>query len=99
LALEEYEDAITQFYSVEYNSPDPKVGWRPLAWALFLNGEYESSLSYYDKLLSDSPTGTDYLNAGHAYLASKQVRDAVVCYMKSIAKSKLTVDSFLEMMK
>ncbi len=99
LALEEYEDAITQFYSVEYNSPDPKVGWRPLAWALFLNGEYESSLSYYDKLLSDSPTGTDYLNAGHAYLASKQVRDAVVCYMKSIARSKLTVDSFLEMMK
>ncbi len=81
LELGNYREALHNFYKAEFadeNSPKPL---RPIAWAAFINGDFETSRKYYDRLMSRlTPTPTDYLNMGHLALAMGQMREAINFY-------------------
>ncbi len=72
--------AIKQFYKVEFLDEKSTKAWRPLAWTLFLTGDFDGSSRYYAKILQDAPTAVDYLNMGHVALASGDTRSAINHY-------------------
>lgn len=80
----EYTDALHEFYKVEYLDEKSTKAWRPLAWTLFLTGDTEGATRYYKKIALDSPTANDYLNMGHAALATGNIRDAVNDYTMAV---------------
>lgn len=81
--LMRYDEALMRFFKVDYLKPDYPKAWRAIAWCAFLAGRSDRSIEYYDRLLAAKPTGNDYLNAGHAYLAIGQVDKAVSLYRQS----------------
>lgn len=80
----DYAQAVKQFYKVEFLNEKTTKAWRPLAWTLFLTGDYEASKRYYDRILTDNPKPGDYLNIGHAHLASGDLREAINAYVLSV---------------
>ena len=81
--LKLYDDALTRFFKVDYLKPDYPKAWRAIAWCAFLAGRTDKSIEYYDKLLKAKPTGTDCLNAGHAYFVDGNIQHAVSLYRQS----------------
>lgn len=77
---DDLQRAIKQFYKVEFLDEKSSKAWRPLAWTLFLTGDFEASRRYYGKILLDSPTAADYLNMGHVALAAGDTRSAINNY-------------------
>ncbi len=84
LEKRDYDGALNQFYKVEFMDDKSDRAWRPLAWTLFLKGKHADSRRYYEKILLDNPTATDYLNIGHAALANGDVRSAINYYKLSM---------------
>jgi len=84
-----YEDAISQFHKVEFLDDLSTKPLRPLAWALFLNRNFEQSAVYYKRIIDDSPTATDYLNMGHLAWAQNKLHDAIRYYSMSAEASSL----------
>ena len=81
--LKRYDEALTRFFKVDYLKPDYPKAWRAIAWCAFLAGRTEKAIEYYDKLLKAKPTGTDCLNAGHAYFVDGDIQHAVALYRQS----------------
>lgn len=81
LEADNNREALHCFYKAEFlDEKSPKV-LRPIAWAAFLNSDFETSQKYYERLmLVDTPTETDYLNMGHLALAMGRIRDALNYY-------------------
>jgi len=83
--------AIKQFYKVEFLDEKSTKAWRPLAWTLFLTGDFDGARRYYDKIKQDAPTAVDYLNMGHVALASGDIRSAINhygLYLHNVADAK-----------
>lgn len=85
LILEDYADALKQFYKAEYLDNGGSHAWRPLAWTLFLSRRFEDSKRYYDKIAGDKPTATDWLNMGHLAMATGAYKEALTHYRASLA--------------
>lgn len=94
LALGQYEEALKHYYKVEYLSDGNIKSWRPLAWCLFLTGKIQQAENYYKKILSGTPTGEDYLNAGHTAFAARQYTEACDRYKKSLKMQNEGFDKF-----
>lgn len=88
------EMAVKQFYMVEYLDEKSTKSLRPLAWSLFLKGDYEASQRYYDKVVLDSPTANDFLNMGHLALAKGDLRTAVARYSEAVDARSGDFESF-----
>lgn len=80
-----YADAVKEFYRAEYLDPEGRRAWRPLAWTLFLDGRPEDSLRYHERVMTDNPTATDYLNLGHLHLSQGRYKQAVEEYRHSLS--------------
>lgn len=78
-----YKQALLYFYHANYLKPDDHNIWSGIAWLEFLEGNLEKSCKYYDKILNNSPSLQDYLNAGHASLASGSISRAMALYRKA----------------
>lgn len=91
-----YAEAIKEFYKVEFLDEKSTKAWRPLAWTLFLNGDFEGAERYYNKILSDDPTPNDYLNMGHVALATGNMRDAVNNYTLAIKATQGDKEWFVQ---
>lgn len=91
----DYAGAVKQFYKVEFLDEKSSRAWRPLAWTLFLTGDFEAAQRYYDKVLDDRPTATDYLNMGHTAAALGRMRDAINNYTLSLQLSGGDREKFL----
>lgn len=91
-----YTDAIKEFYKVEFLDEKSTKAWRPLAWTLFLNGDFEGAERYYNKILNDDPTPNDYLNMGHVALATGNMRDAVNNYTLAIKATQGDKEWFVQ---
>lgn len=74
------DKAVNILHKAEFIDETSHKPWRPLAWALFLAGKFDEAQSYYDRILSDSPTPTDYLNMGHLAWARGSVDKALAYY-------------------
>lgn len=82
-----YDEAVKQFYKVEFLDENSTKVWRPLAWTLFLTSDFVGARKYYDKIILDNPNATDYLNIGHVALASGNFREAINNYALAIQKA------------
>lgn len=89
------EAAVQQFYMVEFLDEKSTKSLRPLAWSLFLKGDYEASQKYYDKVANDSPTANDYLNMGHLALAKGDLGTAVARYGESVDARGGDMEAFM----
>lgn len=87
LEKHDYDGALNQFYKVEFMDEKSSRAWRPLAWTLLLKGKHADARRYYEKILNDNPTVSDYLNMGHAALAAGDVRSAINYYKMSMEKN------------
>ena len=84
LELKDYQEAIKYYFKVEYLDRDAGKAWQPIAWCSFLAGKYEQALDYYEKILNNKPESLDYLNAGHVYLVTKEIKKAVKLYAQAV---------------
>lgn len=94
-----YDEAVKQFYKAEYLDSGGTRAWRPLAWTLFLSRRFDDSLKYHNRVLGDSPTATDYLNAGHLHLARGAYKDAIAMYRKSLETGNRGTEALLNDIK
>ncbi len=96
IQAERFEDAIKEFYKVEFLDEKSRKALRPLAWCLFMTGDFAKAQRYYEKILLDNPGSEDYLNMGHVALALGQFKDAINFYKLSVIKSDGSVDTFFK---
>lgn len=75
-------EALKCYFKVEYLDEKSGKALRPIAWCLFVEGDYEHAETYYEKVMESAPSPTDHLNAGHLYMALRRFRDASACYRK-----------------
>jgi len=87
----EIDAALRSYYHANYLNPENINILRAIAWAELINGNFDKSTGYYDKILKCRPVAIDYLNAGHAKLASNNIKEAVELYRNS---SKDSFDEF-----
>ena len=82
--MENYKEALSYFYKVEYLEKNPVNAQRAIAWCSFLTGKDEEALKYCHIILQNpSCTGQDWMNAGHVYFAMRNIREAVKNYLKA----------------
>ena len=93
LDLNRFDEAIKQYYKVEFLDEKSTRAWRPLAWSLLLSRDFEQSRRYYDLILNDNPTAEDYLNMGHLALATIDYHKAINYYGKSLVAGGGDVES------
>lgn len=93
-------DALKAYYKADFLGDKTGNALRGLAWGNFLKGDYDKSLTYFDRLLaSGTMKKNDYLNAGHLMMALGRYRDAVDRYVMSIHADNMRVDNFEESMR
>ncbi len=83
----DYAMAVSFLQRMNYLEDGSRRSLRPLAWALFLDGQYDEAAAAYAKLLAGSPNSNDYLNNGHLMLALGRTRDAIMSYKTSLGES------------
>lgn len=84
------DEAEPLFHKALYLDTASKAARRGLAWTQLLNGKLDAAAANYDALIADNPSAEDYLNAGHAARARRQMRDAINYYILSIQTSGKT---------
>lgn len=93
-------DALKAYYKADFLGDKTGNALRGLAWGNFLKGDYDKSLTYFDRLLaSGSMKKNDYINAGHLMMALGRYRDAVDRYVMSIHTDNMRVDNFEDSMR
>lgn len=78
------EAALKSYYKVEYLDEQGRKALRPIAWCEFISGNYEKSEKYYNKILKESESSQDYINAAHLYFAKRDTRKALGLYKESL---------------
>lgn len=99
LALDNIKEALHNYYKAEFLDEQSTRAWRPVAWCLMLNRDFEQSLAYYKRIIDNEPTAADYLNLGHLHLASGQAAKAIEAYKQCIAAECGSVDTFISGIK
>lgn len=91
LKTSQFSHAFDKLFKADYLYPDGKITQRALAWCSFLTDKYEKANMYYNKILGNSPTSTDHLNAGHNAWAQGRVEQALHHYQQSLRLSSASV--------
>lgn len=84
-----YERALEQYNKIEYFMQDDRKAIRRIARTLLLSGKLSDAQKYYDRLLKDSPSVDDFLNAAHLAWARKQLHLAISYYRQVADKTSL----------
>ena len=74
LQTQRYDEALKQLLTIEILQGSDQRLNRAIAWCLLSMGRAHDAEQRYSLLLNDSPTATDFLNAGHAALALGNIR-------------------------
>lgn len=96
LELRQYNEALQTYFKVEYLNSRSTKAWRPIAWCSFLTGKFEQSIHYYEKIVKLQPEMSDYLNCGHAFLATKDIQRATEMYRKAILAKGSSQEKFFK---
>lgn len=99
LELDRYDDALRYYFKVEFLDDKSSRAWRPIAWTSFVSGDFEQSRRYYEKVLTDRPTASDYINMGHLHLASGEVKEALNYYGLSVDNDSDGTEGFIRNFK
>lgn len=70
VSIDDFEKARMLLYKVDYLRPNNYKAMSGLAWCLFVGGDYEKAMTYYDKLSQHTDfSAEDALNGGHTFWA------------------------------
>ncbi len=94
ILAEDYKAAINQLHKAEFINQDSLKPVRLLAWALFVNRQFDESQAYYDRLIASDPTAEDLLNYGHLAWAQRRLGEAINYYRLSAERS--SADKLIE---
>ena len=95
--LRMYDKALTYFFKVEYLDKAPANAQRAIGSCNFMTAKYDEAVRFFDKLLhSDESQSSDWLNAGHVYLAQNNIRQALECY-RHVESNCQTHDEFMKL--
>jgi len=94
-----YHEALKRFYQAEFMDEQSHRTLRPIAWSLFMTGDFDKAAKYYERIIIDQPTGEDYLNMGHTALARSLFKDAVYYYKLYILADGNSKESFFAALK
>ncbi|GHU72294.1 hypothetical protein FACS189413_15160 [Bacteroidia bacterium] len=97
LESKEYEQALKQYFKVEYLAKNKEKAWRAIAWISFLLQKYNQAADYFQRLIDNEPNAADYLNAGHVQLAMNQPKEAIRYYTLSYQMAKQSPAEFTEL--
>lgn len=86
---ENYPEAVSLLRKAEFTAPDDNGYLRPLAWSLMMEKNFDEALSYYDRIITDGPTPSDLLNAGHLAWARGRLGEAINFYRLSAEQSSI----------
>lgn len=84
MELGRYDEALKQYFKVEFLDEKSSRAWRPIAWCAFLADDYDRSRQYFERILSSGPDATDYLNFANLEMATGHYQDAVRLYARSL---------------
>lgn len=84
LDMESYDEALNCYFKIEFENTANTKTQRPIAWTTFLAGKLDLSESYYEQLIAGKPSPHDYLNLGHIYLRTNQLKKAIEEYVQSL---------------
>ena len=96
ICMQRYDEAFKYLFKANYLNPQSTLATRALAWCSLLTGKYEQAEKYYQKVLAQSPTPTDYLNAGHTAWLQGHIAEAVNRYRKSLNNETHTLNFIKE---
>jgi tetratricopeptide (TPR) repeat protein len=98
--LKEYDEALKNYFKVEWIDDTNKRVWRSIAWCSFLSHKFDVSQRYYLKIIEDEANSNshDLLNAGHVELALGNMKEAMNYYSESIRKIK-NIKTFKALLK
>lgn len=99
LELKEYDKALKCYFKADFLDTKSRRAWRPIAWCCFLVKKLENAQRYYQKILEDSPTTQDYLNAGHVEWCKGNRKMALAFYKKGIDQNEEGYESFISLIK
>lgn len=94
LELDNVQEALKYYYKVDYLNPDGYRTIRPIAWCEFIMDNYKRSTEYYNKIKESDNTAHDYLNKGHLYLATHDIKAAINAYNSSLKLMNGDFDNF-----
>lgn len=97
LELKDYNEALKYYYKVDYLDNKSHKAWRPIAWCSFLIGKYDQARNYYKKIMEESPTSQDYLNAGHTEWALQNLKGAIQYYKEAVRLENGDIVRFKEL--
>ncbi|MGD9771592.1 MAG: tetratricopeptide repeat protein, partial [Parabacteroides sp.] len=96
LELKNFSEALKCYFKVEYLDPESHKAWRPIAWCSFLTGKFEQARNYYGKIMGNSPSLQDMLNAGHTEWALQNVKGAINFYKMAVEADGGDFHKFME---
>ncbi|WP_085536241.1 tetratricopeptide repeat protein [Massilibacteroides vaginae] len=97
LELKDYNEALKYYYKVDYLDNKSHKTWRPIAWCSFLIGKYDQARNYYKKIMEESASSQDYLNAGHTEWALQNLKGALAFYKEAIRLESGDINRFKEL--
>ncbi len=90
-----YDEALPIFYQAEYSAGSSAKAWRPIAWLLLLSKDYDGALTYYKRIIEESPIAEDYFNMGHLMWARGDLHQAISYYRQYIKLNEgMTLEQF-----
>ncbi len=95
LEMGKAEEALSHYYHADYIKPDKPSTLRAIAWGELQAGDYQKSIDYYQKICNlPEATQSDFINAGHAYYISGDLKKGVELYVRSIRQPGGSVEGF-----
>lgn len=87
LQMERWDEAVGQFFRLEFMEQHLGVAQRGIAWCSLHQGKYQRAENYYRKIIDASrkPSWEDCLNLGHALWLQGRSADARQAYRKFVA--------------
>ncbi|MDR0865613.1 MAG: tetratricopeptide repeat protein [Candidatus Symbiothrix sp.] len=96
LELKAYDQALKYYFKIEYLTKNKEKAWRAIGWCSFLVGKYSQATDYFNRIIESNPNSTDYLNAGHVQLVTKNYKEALLLYKSAVEKGKHSQEEFTE---
>jgi len=96
LELGKYKEALAVYFKLDALEDEDAKVWRAIAWCSFVSGNISQAEYYANKLIENSGTAHDYLNAGHIAWCQRKLAKAIDFYKESLSLQDNNRELFIE---
>jgi len=99
LDMEDYDNALKNYFKIEYSNPGNNKILRPISWCYLATGRFEESAKYFSRLDESSLTSHDRINMGHLELCTGKKQKAAEYYLQAITSGNMSTETFMNVFK